>query len=539
MKTFEDYFNEVKKIIIDHWTKTGQSVRNMENDPVVNLLLSAFSFQAYQIHSKVERIENKTVRDFRDRSLPFHLIKPLPAFSIAETKLKEGCSEKILDENSAFEFQNSSKQKISFTPLLKTKVINAELTMAFQSEEKVWRVKLQSNEPIGNLSGVSLYLDTDKNIEIKSIRCGDFEYPLIKPNQFCELPFTKWFNNAHLLINQNYFLFGTYDYWQEIFLTQTNKLYFIDKYSQKLPHERENNLELDVTFNKPVDSNSLLKINCVPLINVEKKEISLDERNPVKALTTENCEFLNLLWEKELENDYNNVIIRQFDVERYNSFQLFEQMQEMLNRYYSDHYAFQDIRELKTSDIMVNLQNLMDDIRAVVSKLDQKMLPNYYYAILKKTNQTVKNTVVRYLLTSASAGNGIRKDEKPSKAPVSINNTKTTLLFETRGGRDSINNDAQKDDIAKYYFHTKDRLVTPADINIFIKTYYYENARLEDEIENISLINEDENIIININLKNDSYLKKAVEKTESLSELLQTKITLRSSGIKPFVVKIS
>ncbi|MDR2971050.1 MAG: type VI secretion system baseplate subunit TssF, partial [Bacteroidales bacterium] len=282
MKTFNDYYKEIKQNIIDHWTQEGHSVKNMENDPVANLLLSALSYQAYHIHNKIDRLENKVIREFRDRTLPYHLIKPVPAFSIVETKLIEGVNEKIMNEIYTFEFQNNKKQKVTFVPLLNTKLINAELKMGFQLEDNVWRIQLQTTEPLSDLSGLSFYLDTDQHIEIESITCGGERLPLINPSQFNELPFTKWFNNKHLFLNQNYNLFGSYDYWQEIFLNHAVKLYYVGNFQTKISQDNPKEIELDVTFSCDVSSNNFMKINCIPVVNVEKEGVVVDERNPVK-----------------------------------------------------------------------------------------------------------------------------------------------------------------------------------------------------------------------------------------------------------------
>ena len=535
MKTFDDYYQEIKQNIIDYWTQEGNSVRNMETDPVVNLLLSAVSYQAYHIHNKIDRFENKTIREFRDRSLPYHLIKPVPAFSIVETQLIEGCHEKIIDENCTFEFINSNKQHISFVPLLNTKVIDAKLKMAYQLEDNVWRIQLQSTTPIADLSGLSFYLNTDEHVEIKSIMCCGEQLPLIKPTQFNELPFTKWFNNTHLFLNQNYYLFGSFNYWQEIFVNNAAHLYYIGNVHTKTPQKATTEIELDVTFNKTVNSNNFMKINCIPVVNVEKREITIDDRNPIRDLTSASGEFLNLLYDEENGNNYEDVLIRQFDVERYNSHQLFEQMQDMLYRYNLDYYAFQNNRALKTGDILHHLKEVMEDIDNVVSKLDEKMQQDHYYAILTQKNQNIKKVVLQYLTTGGASGNGIKKDEKAVKTSASLNNSKTVLL--SQGGKDAVKDESLKEDIAKYYHHTQDRLVTPADLMVFIKTFYFENIRLSDEIENMAINREEDHIVITVNLKNSSKLKQS-NKNEILAKILQKQISVRSSGVLPFEVTV-
>jgi hypothetical protein len=150
-----------------------------------------------------------------------------------------------------------------------------------------------------------------------------------------------------------------------------------------------------------------------------------------------------------------------------------------------------------------------------------------------------KNVHLSYLTTLGAFANGIKKNEKAIKAPEYFDRNNTVLLLDTKGGKDSIKDEAQRGNIANYYFQTKDRLITPADIRIFIKTFYYgENNKLGDEIENIIIQRKDEYISIIIQLKEDSSLKNT-DKLDSLSETLKNKITLKSTGIISFQVEIS
>jgi hypothetical protein len=537
MKTFEEYNKEIRNNIIDHWTRDGHSVKDMENDPVINLLLSALTYQAYHIHRSNILSEEKNIQELRDRIIPFHLIKPTPAFSIIEASLIPGCERKMADENSSFEFQNIKKQKFNFYPLFNTKLLNAKLNIGSPVDHLTWKIELQSTAPIDNLSGVSFFFDTQEAAEIESIQYNGMHLPLIKPSQFNELPFTKWFNNAHLFINQNYYLFGTYDYWQELFLTYYAPLYYIGEYdTEKIPASGTR-IELEITLKAPVDLEAL-KINCIPVVNVDKKNMILDDRNPVKDLTSDTGEFLNLLCDKENDTDIESIFIRQHGVERYNLAQLFEQMQEMLYRYNTDYYAFQDIKELRSNDKLDYLQSIMDDMKNIVYKAEEKMIKDHYYVVLKKNDKGARKVEFNYLTTLGAAANGIKKGEVASKASAHIDFNKTKMLFETRGGANGVKDETQKKDIAKYYFQTKDRLITHADICLFIKTFYYEGGKLGKEIGNIMITHETDHIEINILLRNDSALKYS-DKLISLSSILQTKISLRSSGILPFHVQIS
>ena len=538
MKTFEEYYKEVKKNAIDHWTKEGHTAfKNMENDPVINLLLSALSYQAFHIQRDIAQYEENTLRNFRDRTVPFHLLKPTPAFSIVETQMVKASDEtveKIIDESCVFEFKRSK-----FVPLLETKIINAELKNVTQQGKNI-RIELQSDNPVENISGLSFYVDTPDAVNIETIKWNGYELPLIKPSQYNELPFTKWFNNAHLFLNQNYYLFGTYDYWQEIFLTNTAQLFYIGQYNAKnIPLNKQTNIELEITLSSSNDISNKLKINCIPVVNVEKKEVVLNSRNPVQQLSSDVGEFLNLLYDKENGEEHaDSFFIRQHGVERYNPKQLLDQMQEILYRYGSDYYAFQSISELKNSDKLKKMQEIIDDISGIMTKFENDRMKNHYYAVLKKNETETENVHIEYLTTSGTAANGIRKDEKAVKAPIYLDKNKTALLLETKGGRNSIKDENQKENIAKYYFQTKDRLVTQEDVRTFIKTFYYnENSKLCDDMEHIAIERKNEHIAITIKLNSDSPLKNT-DKTASLAETLQNKIMLKSTGIMPFQVKI-
>jgi len=122
MKTFEEYNKEIRKNIIDLWTKNGHNVSGIENDPVINLLLSAMSFQVYHLQNNINQSEEKTIRELLNRTLPYHLVKPVPAFSILETGLKPGCNEKMADDTCSFEFVNQKKQKFSFAVFARQKI---------------------------------------------------------------------------------------------------------------------------------------------------------------------------------------------------------------------------------------------------------------------------------------------------------------------------------------------------------------------------------------------------------------------------------
>ena len=156
MKKFDEYNDEIRKNIIDIWSRDGYGMKNVDTDPIVNLLITALSYQAYNIHNNINQYEERTFRTLRDRTVPFHLLKPNPAFTIIETKLKEGNDVKLVDETCSFEFMSSSKkQKFSFAPLFNTLALNAKMNISDQIEENIWSVTLECTTPPDTIAGLS------------------------------------------------------------------------------------------------------------------------------------------------------------------------------------------------------------------------------------------------------------------------------------------------------------------------------------------------------------------------------------------------
>jgi hypothetical protein len=564
MITFEKYHKEVVENAIKHWEKEDHNVFNkMEKDPVVNLLLSALSYQSYDIRKNIEEFRENTIRDLHDRIVPFNLLQPVPAFSIIQTKIKKNHGDlkwrKTIDETCSFEFiKNRDRNKnFTFSPLLKTEIIDAECVIADKNgNENSIFVELQAEQDIKNISGVSFYFESEFPVTIDEIWYAEKKLPLIKPSQYNELPFTQWFNNHHWGLNKNFFLFGSYDYWQEIFLTNTANLYYIGNYnSKKIVFENKKNIELEIVFNSHVDKRNIktVKINCIPVVNIEKNEITLNRNNPIQELSSENGEFLQLLYNQDMcnmEKYINSFLVRRYGVERYNPQKLLEQLQEISYRYISDYYAFQTIPDLKNSSKIEELQKAVKDILSSIPN-DHKAMKNSYYALLQ-TQGDDKDVYLEYLSTSGELANGIKKDEKVTKINTvrSLNHdtmeneeidltvldrNQTILIQEVKGGKNSISDETQKEDTAKYCLLTKDRLVTMADIRSFCyKELGYQN------IENIDIRKNSNEINIDISLKKNSLYfeneEKLEQKLEQMKNILPKKMSLRSNDMMKFII---
>jgi hypothetical protein len=533
MKTFEEYSNDLISSIVKHWKKDNDNIfENIEKDPVINLFLSAFAYQSFHINNAIERYEENMIKEFRDKLIPHHLIKATPAFSIMQTKIKnlsdEDAWEKIIDESYKFEF-SKNKTRFSFSPLFKTKIINAEIGEEYRVGNVVG-LELKSKEIIKDLSGMSFYIESETLSDV-DILCEGTPVPLIKPSKYNELPFTGWFNNNHLLLSNNYHLFGSYDYWQEIFLTNQAQLFYVDEYdARKINFGSNKNIRLEIVFKETVDLDRCkVKINCIPVVNVEKKEITLNNSKPIQELTAENEEFLNLLMDedvKDIEDYTKSFLIRRYGVERYNSNQLLLRLKDIFDQYISDCYAFQSISGLKNSDKLEKLQKIVEEIHGIVTKNNNAGKSGFYALLKLNEDLSVRkeNIHIEFLCTSGESANGIKKDEKATKSIPGLDKDHTILLQETKGGKGEIKSENQKEEIAKYYSLTGDKLVTITDI----KSFCYKE--LEGQIRKIHIKKEQNNLVVEIELN------EKIDKMIVSEAVLQKKIELRSIITIPVTV---
>jgi len=132
------------------------------------------------------------------------------------------------------------------------------------------------------------------------------------------------------------------------------------------------------------------------------------------------------------------------------------------------------------------------------------------------------------LITSGEAANGIKKGEAATKVSSPLNKQKTKLLCDTTGGRNSITNELQKEDIAKYYIQTKDRIVTLADIRAFC---YKEIG--SNKIEKIDI--EKQRNTLNITVKLN---KSGKNEGQNMEAVLQKKLELHTNNNMEFRVII-
>ena len=541
------YIEEIVAKAEKIWQRNFKDIAfdHLSEDPLVKLLLIAQAFQNMEVQHEIDFLESSIVRNWRNKILPYHLIKPVPSFSVIQTALNNqvGTPEsEMLHQYLADEKVDIilSKKKYHFVPFIKTKIVNAEILKVNRVAEKSWDIEINWKSNDTNLAGMSLFFPNMANTALDfTISSAHTQLPLIKNTQYDRLDFTSWFNTNHLFDSENPFLSGDITFWQELILKQNIQLYYIgnyDTHKKEIPiFDEKIFLRLDfdnlpAKFDLKIDD---VLINCIPVVNVEMNNITLRNGDPIQPLS-KGKQFLNLYFENADQINCDKFSLRNFGIERFNPEELLNQINRIVNKYTTDYYAFKTISSLKGNDKIQKLHQSIIELKEILDE-DYKAKSSGVYAILKlnkNLQESEFNVPLSALITDGEAANNIEKDCSEITISPLFDKAKTKVLLSTFGGKNEEKNEEKINEIHQYYCLTQDKLYTLNDIKSFCIKELGVNQVLHVEIE--KNIEEEPAIWITIKIKNDI---KNIQNIDYQQYKLQKQIELRSVSIYPVKIK--
>jgi len=539
-KTIDLHRKEIVRNALELWEEKGE-LREIEKDPIIKLFFAALAYQSHGVLQEMSSFKEEIINEFRNKLIPYYLIKPFPAYTIIQTKIKENAKENVpalssfwIDEKSIFEF---GKGKCPFTPLFKTKIIRATVSnKQVNQKTNTIDITLSSNEVIDDYSGLSFFIEGISDYSDVEISMDNKPLPVIKPADYDSLPFTELFDSHFLLSEDNQLQLGRFDYWQELYLKNQFQLFYIGEYNPDKIINRNPSPVFTIRFKNqsPLEylQDCSIKINCFPVVNVQFNTTYLTDDEPIKKLSTDKSTFLSLMVDKNVSYDSDRFIIRHYGVERYNHKELLFQLNDLFNRFISDYYAFKDIEELKKGEKLETIYKTFKEILPVIKKDRDDIHPSVY-AILKLRDKLLRpseSVKINYLTTNCELANGLKKGEKPVTISEYLDKEQTFLLKETEGGRNEERNEERLNHLARYNLLTKDKIVTVSDMKAFC---YME---LQNKIRDVSVKNTGEQIAIRIKLKDDMMPEPA--ERAYYESLLREKIYARSLLCLPVKVTI-
>lgn len=554
---------ELMREAIRIWRESdhGDQLEGIEHDPVFSLLMTALAYQSNETESFLEQMKSDVLNDFARMLTPYEVGHAIPATAVIETSLQSGISDLELNEQHVFTLPETDARFIS---LLQTRVLNASIRSVVRMDGRRWKVSLKFDSPISDLSGFCFAV---RNQNFKNLRLyvkGQL-LPLISPWDLSELPLMSCFNIDSIMYNHNQ-TYRAAASCMDLFARQNIRLYYIKKHqgSKYIPSETDS---IDLVFEFTgirdgflFDRNNL-SLNSLILVNANVHTVDISATTPIVRVTgfqspsSENDgvsqQFMHML-RPSTDQIFGRmpIEVRKVAVDRFNQGSLVSLLNTLISRYYTDFYAFSNLREEASDKVMQNLIDILIRMRDSARADLEQRVPGVYLMLRPEADKQhlPASISVSYVTTLGSAVNSQLTNESVFQVPNGFDNAATRQIGTPVPGSDEMIDRIEESTLTRYYLTTNDRLVTPADMKLFcyaeLQSHYgitrsmikqvTVSHRLQQERSDVGY-----EILVEIVLNDNAFIRRGFEeKIPQTEALMRAMMSVRSTNIYPIQVTI-
>lgn len=536
-------------------------LEGIEQDPVFSLLMTALAYQSNELENDLEQMKSDVLSEFAKMLTSYEVGHAIPATAVVETALQAGVGEMEMTERHVFTLADTSAR---FIPLLRTRVLNTTVRSVVRMDGRRWKVSLKFDSPISDLSGFCFCIRNHFFKELKVSVKGQ-PLPLISPWDFSELPLQPCFDIDAILYNcsQTYAAAASC---LDLFARQNVRMYCI-KYHQGKKFISSETDSLDLVFEftgireEFLFDKDNLSLNTMVLVNAQIHSADLSASVPVvrvagaQSQSTESDgisqQFLHLL-RPSSDQLFGNipVEVRRVDADRFNQASLVTLLNNMISKYYTDFYAFQNIRAEANDRVMQNLIETLTRMRDAARMDVEQRVPGVYLMLRPQTDQQAKqaNLSVTYLTTLGSSVNAQLTPTSTFQSPSGFNGPATRQIAVPVPGSDEMHDKNEEASLSRYYLITNDRLVTPADLKLFCYTELQVRFGITRQmVKSVSVSHRQQQdrwnagyeILVEIVLNDSTFIRRGFEdKIPQAEMILQGMMRVRSTNIYPIQVTI-
>lgn len=562
-------------------------------DPVARLMLVALTQQTQKILDEINSVPQKVVQKLATYFLPREKMKASPALCLVAPSLKsrKGIEPHLIAEDTFFTFKGDKKQPLTYFPLFKNLILpvtgisevkekvllldNERIPLNFSRKGQLW-IGLELPVEIETLENVSFLIKNSGGLVPRKIFAGadEIELAFASASDISAIPMAEPFDSQQVspdsleVMRHWQKLMANNDAGRLIYITDKRKDRDAFKFKgypkifRQLLEETELKklsekplLWLRFDFGHEVNLSQDIEVipNVMPVVNVNVNTVTLNSSSPISRLDKEEDSYFLWVLDTSLQSRKQGfpgieeeVVIRDFDTEVYNSDRLFRDIRNLYNKFVDDYHVFIDYHSLKDGELLKNLRELVNRLGKSLNTSDIK---NAYeegtYAmrsisLLGKTNP-VK---VSYLTTRGKAGNLPKTGELMENKKDAAIEKDVKIVGNATGGTDRPGHE-QEYEMLRYYTLTSDRLFTKMDIDAFLRMELLKEFGKE-EMKRISFTISIEGaasekklvrgLYIDIRFKDSKNYRKAVE--EGLAINLRRKIMDKSCLSMPVTVTL-
>jgi len=536
-------------------------LEGIEQDPVFSLLMTALAYQSNELENDLEQMKSDVLRDFGHMLTSYEVGHAIPATAVVETALQSGIGEMDLTERHVFTLAGTSAR---FIPLLRTRALNASVRSVIRMDGRRWKVSLKFDMPITDLSGFCFCIKNHFYKELKLSVKGQ-PLPIVSPWDYSELPLSPCFDIDSILYNRSQ-TYAAAASCLDLFARQNVRVYCIKQHKAKniIPSETDS---LDIVFEFTgirdgfLFDKDNLSLNTVILVNAHVHSVDLSTNTPMvrvagfQSQSTEpdgvSQQFLHML-RPSSDQIFSKipVEVRRVDADRFNQGSLVSLLNNLISKYYTDFYAFQNIRNEANDRVVQGLIETLIQMRDA-ARLDlEQRVPGVYLMLKPQMDQQQKsvNLSVTYLTTFGASVNTQLTSNSSFQSPSGFIAQATKQIAAPVPGSDEVRDKIEEESLSRYYMITTDRLVTPADLKLFCYTELQSRFGITRQMvksitishrQQWDLWNTGYEILVEIVLNDSSFIRRGFEEKIPQAEiLLQAMMRVRSTNIYPIQVTI-
>lgn len=469
-------FNDGSRLNIND---DGEELKQLKDDPVVKLLLSSVAYQSQLISNDIVAMQDCMIDTFLAESNAPYLNAPSPAVAFLQVqnknKNKSGVEDELcgmMDSTVCFRIGSPKiplARRLSFVPLLKVPVVNAETVACIQKDTGVFCFEIAQKTPIPTFENIPLFfprLNGSENIQV-FINGSELEVRYL--HEFSSLPFI----DEILHTGGSYHFRTQYQLVQNIYdsLCFGKGLYvLLSDVRGELDNDRLNGhfyMEIKIDgFSGSLEKDDIL-FNCIPVANISiRQSVSLSNEKPLAKIDESAEQFLSIAG----SIDSDKMAVRCLGTERQNPEKWARQMKQLVSSYMQNHNIFGQRFDRRMEDVLAQLAELCIPQSTGERLQFSSSMKSKYFVLNSRINGSLS---VSYLTTSGSKANGIESVANVSIDCSTAQFDSETIRFMTNvsGGRDAESNQQADERKAAYLFRTSDIITTRSDIIDFCNHY--------------------------------------------------------------------
>ena len=378
-------------------------------DPIAKMMLVSLLYEGQKIEDYVDGIGDKLVEKYCEDFIPRGEIEAMPALAMVEVKFKPKKESETLFivNNVSFTYKfGDNKNLVNYVPVVNTlcvpirtlyvlgprglRIGDSVCDVYTERANCVW-VGINTIAEIETLKGLSLLIGGTNGVLPNRISVDidnhELEFSTILNIEDVELvePFDSQQSSSQF--------FSVIENWKEALMNLQDQtlLYITDKTTDRdvfrtraFPKVFEKWLEEDVLerFNDEtlwlklefpedytVPDTFNIKLNVLPIANIDVNTITLSQTSPIAKLQKqENSFFLQIIETSNSSNKQgfnmldDDIVVRDFDASCYHEGSLYRDIRNLYNHFRDDYYAFIEYNGIKDGETIKQLRDIINRI---------------------------------------------------------------------------------------------------------------------------------------------------------------------------------